>query len=53
MSAFGMLCYLRLRSLDGRGAPTMQELYEGLPISRRTIDGNMGQLRRAGLVQEA
>jgi DNA-binding IscR family transcriptional regulator len=53
MSAFGMLCYLKLQSLERREAPTTNDLYERLPLSVRTIDGTMGELKRAGLVQQA
>lgn len=53
MSAFGMLCYLKLQAQQGKEAPTTKELYERLPLSVRTIDGTMGELKKAGLVREA
>lgn len=53
MSSFGLLCYLRLRELQGQPAPTRRELFEVLPTSERTVNGGLAELKRSGLVVES
>jgi DNA-binding IscR family transcriptional regulator len=50
ISGYGLLCYLKIRELEGREAPTRNELVEALPVSKRTIDGMLAELREAGLL---
>lgn len=52
-SAFGIVCHLALRKLEGHPAPTRDELAEQLPISERTLDGALADLRRRGLIESA
>lgn len=50
MSAFGLLCYLRVRQLSKQKAPTRAELLELVPLSQRTIEGGLSELHKAGLI---
>lgn len=50
ISGYGLLLYLRMRELEGREAPTRDDLVEALPVSARTVDGMLSELRKAGLL---
>lgn len=55
LSLSARCCYLYLRALglDSGGAviATTQEIAKGLDVSRRTVVGSIGELKRAGMLR--
>lgn len=52
-SEFGLLMYLKLQEVQGKPAPTRDELLEALPIGKRTLDGALAALKQRELIARA